>query len=177
MKEMKLSLNMDTFDSSKLPQGGDVHCVASMLKVKSKTPILFVLTSNQRWFGELPEKLFAQVSVGGVGTAASDEEASVLLVEKLPELERSLFRWFAVYLQFFLCQQSRTCCCWSESHEWFFFCRLLDLLVEIALRKETNKMTPHNLAIIVGPIMVDMPKDKPFEGIALTAVRCFLKVV
>jgi len=94
----------------------------------------------KRWFGELPQRIFSSVSSAQITAACQPDggQLAVDIVHSLPEPQKSLFGWLST------------------------------LLVETALLHETNKMTPSNLSIVVGPSMVDFPAGNPLEGLALS---------
>eukprot|EP01090_Pellita_catalonica_P004302 TRINITY_DN1412_c0_g1_i5.p1 TRINITY_DN1412_c0_g1~~TRINITY_DN1412_c0_g1_i5.p1 ORF type:complete len:302 (+),score=33.76 TRINITY_DN1412_c0_g1_i5:514-1419(+) len=95
----------------------------------------------KRWFDTLkPHRLLSYLpSDQPLEEFAASEEAALKLPDALPDLQRQMLLW------------------------------LLDLLVQVALNREANKMAPKNLAIVVGPPLLDFPKDNPILGLQITA--------
>jgi RhoGAP domain len=75
---------------------------------------------------------------GEIQRAAASAEAAHAVVSTMPDPERSLLLWFS------------------------------KLLARVAANEPVNKMSPSNLAIVVSPVLADLPLENPFIALELT---------
>lgn len=129
MKDIKFELNTNTFIES-----NDVYSCAGLIKV---FPDICDVTHEwrQRWYGELPRRIFVSVSAQRIEQAIDDINESMAIVEALPKSEKVLYLW------------------------------LLDLMYHTALLQEVNKMSPENIAICVAPQLVEINADNPMVSL------------
>jgi len=97
-----------------------------------------ISTIIKRWYGHLPNRVLKPLGKSEIQRAAHSPEDAHAVVSKMPDPERSLLLWFG------------------------------KLLAQVAANEEVNKMSPSNLAIVVSPVLADLPLENPFIALDLT---------
>jgi hypothetical protein len=97
-----------------------------------------VATLIKRWFGELPVRVFSALPTEEYERCVQNPTACATFPEKLAEPQRTLFLWFA------------------------------EILVDVARQQSINKMTPGNIAVVTAPVLANISKENPIEGLIIT---------